>query len=103
MRSPITLMTLARLGRSITLNAPSAFPSYFAAASTNIVTQARTMSAKPTFSAGEDEVKIANEVSSLLSTHGGRWTLTSEGKGLERSFRFKTFKKTWVRNNVLRG
>ncbi|EJT74543.1 hypothetical protein GGTG_08383 [Gaeumannomyces tritici R3-111a-1] len=26
---------------------------------------------------------------------GGRWTLTVDGGGLERSFRFKTFAKTW--------
>lgn len=27
---------------------------------------------------------------------GGRWRLTESGKGIERNFRFKGFKKTWV-------
>jgi len=28
-------------------------------------------------------------------TGQGRWTLTAQGSGLERTFKFKTFKKTW--------
>lgn len=32
----------------------------------------------------------------LLASHGGKWTLTSDGEALERSFKFKNFTKTWV-------
>lgn len=32
----------------------------------------------------------------LLVSHGGKWTLTSDGEALERSFKFKNFTKTWV-------
>ncbi|KAM0254990.1 hypothetical protein ACHAQJ_006218 [Trichoderma viride] len=36
----------------------------------------------------------------LLASHGGRWTLTSDGEALERSFKFKNFAKTWVYNTT---
>lgn len=32
----------------------------------------------------------------LLVSNGGKWTLTSDGEALERSFKFKNFTKTWV-------
>lgn len=37
-------------------------------------------------------------LSALLASDGvgGRWTLTADGEGVERMFRFKTFAKTWV-------
>ncbi|KAK4181829.1 hypothetical protein QBC36DRAFT_345 [Triangularia setosa] len=31
----------------------------------------------------------------LLALHGGRWTITEDGTGLERYFNFKTFAKAW--------
>ncbi|KAH8121333.1 transcriptional coactivator/pterin dehydratase [Trichoderma asperelloides] len=31
----------------------------------------------------------------LLVSNGGKWTLTSDGEALERSFKFKNFTKTW--------
>lgn len=52
--------------------------------------------AQPRFSSGTDETKAAQDVQELLSTSGGRWTLAGEGQALERSFKFKTFAKTWV-------
>ena len=56
---------------------------------------------QPAFSAGSDEGTLRESLSSLLTEAGGRWQLTSEGTGLERSFKFKTFAKTWVRLYVL--
>ena len=51
---------------------------------------------QPRFSTGTDEAKAAQDVKPLLSTEGGRWTLAADGQALERSFKFKTFGKTWV-------
>ncbi|KAL9488699.1 hypothetical protein ACSS6W_000976 [Trichoderma asperelloides] len=36
----------------------------------------------------------------LLVSNGGKWTLTSDGEALERSFKFKNFTKTWVYNTT---
>lgn len=54
------------------------------------------MAASPKFSEGSDEPRLTKELDGLLSN---RWTLTTDGKGIERSFKFKTFAKTWVRLN----
>jgi hypothetical protein len=50
------------------------------------------------FSAGSDEAALTTAVAPLLSDSdtGGRWILTKDGAAIERSFRFKTFAKTWV-------
>lgn len=62
------------------------------------------------FSSGTDETTALPALQALLSPSqtvggdgaasgvGGRWTLTKEGEALERTFKFKTFTKTWVRN-----
>ncbi|KAH7035572.1 pterin 4 alpha carbinolamine dehydratase-domain-containing protein [Microdochium trichocladiopsis] len=49
------------------------------------------------FSRGTDEQAMNQKLQSLLAGagQGGRWTLISSGQGLERSFKFKTFAKTW--------
>ncbi|KAI1814346.1 transcriptional coactivator/pterin dehydratase [Poronia punctata] len=49
------------------------------------------------FSAGVDEAALTAALQELLSSagKGGRWTLIPSGKGLERSFKFKNFTKTW--------
>ncbi|KAI1468792.1 transcriptional coactivator/pterin dehydratase [Daldinia caldariorum] len=51
----------------------------------------------PKFSAGIDEAALTPTLEPLLASarRGGRWVLTASGEGLERSFRFKTFAKTW--------
>ncbi|CAH0048869.1 unnamed protein product [Clonostachys solani] len=54
-----------------------------------------TLPVSPRFSKGTDETTAVSSLQSLLSSEGGRWTLTSEGEALERSFKFKTFAKTW--------
>ncbi|KAK7956106.1 pterin 4 alpha carbinolamine dehydratase-domain-containing protein [Apiospora aurea] len=51
--------------------------------------------AQAKFSAGSDEVVLKPKLQSLLAETGGRWNLISSGEGLERSFKFKTFAKTW--------
>ncbi|RYP42301.1 hypothetical protein DL768_010350 [Monosporascus sp. mg162] len=56
----------------------------------------------PKFSAGSDEQTMSRTLEPLLESagRGGRWTLTPNGEGLERSFKFKTFAKTWVYNTA---
>ena len=61
--------------------------------------------AQPSISTGQDEGEILSGLDSLLnggSDCQGQWTLTSDGKGLERIFQFKTFKDTWVGHFFLR-
>ncbi|KAG9255865.1 uncharacterized protein F5Z01DRAFT_517168 [Emericellopsis atlantica] len=53
----------------------------------------RTMATKARFSDGTDEATATPALNALLSKH---WTLAKEGEALERSFKFKTFSKTWV-------
>ncbi|KAL8338748.1 hypothetical protein RB601_006217 [Gaeumannomyces tritici] len=61
---------------------------------------------RPTYSPGSDAAQLDAALAPLLAPSsssssspppgpGGRWTLTVDGGGLERSFRFKTFAKTW--------
>lgn len=60
----------------------------------------------PKFSAGSDESSLYKKLQTLLppgegngsqaAAPGGRWALIPSGEGLERSFKFKTFAKTWV-------
>lgn len=51
------------------------------------------MAAKTRFSEGSDVTLLTNAVDGLTS---GKWAITADGQGLERSFKFKTFAKTWV-------
>ncbi|KAK3687646.1 pterin 4 alpha carbinolamine dehydratase-domain-containing protein [Podospora appendiculata] len=52
---------------------------------------------QPAFSSGSDQAALEAALVPLLSAHGagGRWTLAGEGHALERTFKFKTFAKTW--------
>ncbi len=52
---------------------------------------------QPTFSPTYPPKLGTRALSPLLRTNGGKWDLIASGEGVERSFRFKTFKKTWVR------
>ncbi|KAI1461951.1 transcriptional coactivator/pterin dehydratase [Annulohypoxylon moriforme] len=51
----------------------------------------------PQFSAGVDEPALMRTLEPLLASasRGGRWGLIPGGEGIERSFKFKTFAKTW--------
>jgi pterin-4a-carbinolamine dehydratase len=53
--------------------------------------------AQPTFSSNYSAEQGTKDLEPLLKTNGGKWTLIESGKGVERTFKFKTFKKTWVR------
>ena len=56
----------------------------------------RTMTTTPRFAPGVDSDVLGPKLHPLLTSSGGRWDLTSSGEGIERSFKFKTFAKTWV-------
>lgn len=53
------------------------------------------MAAKVKFAEGSDEAVLTKALDGLTSGTP-RWSLTSNGQGIERSFKFKTFAKTWV-------
>lgn len=63
-------------------------------------TQPATMPVEVEYSAGEDAKQMAEQLKPLLAENGGRWTLTEDGKGLERDVKFKTFKTTWVSPSI---
>lgn len=63
-------------------------------ASPRSFSRSAAMAATPKFSEGSDEPRLTKELDGLLSN---KWTLTADGQGIERSFKFKTFAKTWVR------
>ncbi|KAI0482453.1 pterin-4-alpha-carbinolamine dehydratase family protein [Xylariaceae sp. FL0804] len=53
---------------------------------------------RPAFSEGADVPALSRALAPLLlrgGGGGGRWALTPDGAGLERSFRFRNFAKTW--------
>lgn len=52
-------------------------------------------------SSNSDPVLVTESVKSLVSETGGRWSLTRNSDGLEREFKFKTFKKTWEFMNLV--
>lgn len=59
----------------------------------------RHISAMPSakFSPGSEGPVMEAALTDLLAEGGsGRWTLTADGQGIERNFKFKTFTKTWV-------
>jgi 4a-hydroxytetrahydrobiopterin dehydratase len=45
-------------------------------------------------SKGESIEALVSQTTSLVDS--GRWKLCNDGKALERQFKFKTFKATWV-------
>lgn len=56
---------------------------------------------EPAISKGADVDALKQRLNPLLSTNGGRWTLTKNGEAMERTFKFKTFTKTWVSGHTL--
>ncbi|KAI4727023.1 transcriptional coactivator/pterin dehydratase [Aureobasidium sp. EXF-10728] len=57
-------------------------------------------SARFQFSAGEDEEQLGRDATALTQGRG-RWKVTNDNRGLERTFRFKTFKATWEFMNTV--
>ncbi|KAF2771218.1 transcriptional coactivator/pterin dehydratase [Teratosphaeria nubilosa] len=53
-------------------------------------------------SEGHDESQVLSQATELVSPNG-RWRLTNFGAGLERDFKFKTFKSTWDFMNDIAG
>lgn len=51
------------------------------------------MTPQARFADGSDEASLTNELNKLTAAG---WALTDSGQGIERSFKFKTFAKTWV-------
>jgi len=51
------------------------------------------------FSAGYDPELGERELKPLLRQNGGKWEVIESGRGVQRGFRFKSFKKTWVCNS----
>lgn len=50
----------------------------------------------PDFSSTYSPAKAQKDLSPLLKSNGGKWTLIESGKGIERGFRFRGFKRCWV-------
>jgi len=57
--------------------------------------------AQLSISAGEDNGAVLDQTTKLVDS--GKWTLCNDGKGLERPFKFKTFKATWDFMNHVAG
>ncbi|KAK4450123.1 pterin 4 alpha carbinolamine dehydratase-domain-containing protein [Podospora aff. communis PSN243] len=52
---------------------------------------------EPMFSAGTNPTtQLQVQLDSLLAPGDGQWKLTDDGKGLERSFKFKNFDRAWA-------
>ncbi|KAK0643568.1 pterin 4 alpha carbinolamine dehydratase-domain-containing protein [Cercophora newfieldiana] len=51
---------------------------------------------QPKFSAGTVPADAETALAPLLTSGGGRWSLTADGEGLERTFKFTGFAKAWV-------
>ncbi|CEJ84373.1 hypothetical protein VHEMI03457 [[Torrubiella] hemipterigena] len=58
------------------------------------IARALSVMSQPRFSPGTNEAAAAETVSGLV-TPMGLWSLTKDGQALERTFKFKTFGKTW--------
>ena len=55
---------------------------------------------KPQVPSGQDEADIIAKLKPLITPQSEtrvRWALVLDGAGIQRSFKFKTFKKAWVR------
>lgn len=50
-------------------------------------------------SQGGDPETLVQQATDLVDN--GKWKVCNEGKGLERPFKFKTFKATWVRKIIV--
>lgn len=49
-------------------------------------------------SQGESTEALVSQTTALVDS--GRWKLCNDGKGLERQFKFRTFKATWVYHKI---
>jgi hypothetical protein len=51
---------------------------------------------QPVFSSNYPSEEGTLDLAPLLKANGGKWELIESGKGIERGFKFKGFKKCWV-------
>lgn len=82
---------------STTLVRPTISPPHFNATTFFARSVSRTtvaMAPQPKFAEGSDEAALTRDLDRLVSG-GGRWALTDDGQGVQRSFKFKTFAKNW--------
>lgn len=78
------------------LRIPIGIPNFAPVRQPRFGLRAKSSMTRPKFSAGSDEEALEEALSGILSNSGGRWAMTSTGEGLERTFKFKTFSRTWV-------
>ncbi|KAK0111385.1 hypothetical protein ONS95_001746 [Cadophora gregata] len=65
------------------------------------MTTSTSAAPQPTFSSNYPPTQGTADLEPLLKINGGKWTLIESGKGIERCFKFKTFKKTWEFMNLI--
>ncbi|KAM3506934.1 hypothetical protein MY10362_002054 [Beauveria mimosiformis] len=94
--TPIATFTKRSAAAVMPLDVASASP-FFGAVGTF-----STMPMPPSFSAGTDKNAATEALRPLITPNvGGRWTLTADGYGIERRFKFPTFNKTWEFMNAV--
>ncbi|KIN07752.1 hypothetical protein OIDMADRAFT_108671 [Oidiodendron maius Zn] len=72
-----------------------------AATQSRNITSTSSSSSPPNFSSNYNPEQGKRDLAPLLKENGGKWELIETGKGLERGFKFKTFKKTWEFMNII--
>ncbi|PBP23996.1 PCD-like protein [Diplocarpon rosae] len=82
-------------------SAPRSYTKYKAYCNSSTCKMSSHHSPTPAFSASYDPSQATRDLTPLLRANGGRWTLTENGKGVQRSFKFKTFKRTWEFMNLI--
>jgi len=100
MRPPISLTS--HIHRSIRQTIPTPIHHHHPSrpfTSSSIKMSSASTTPQPTFSSNYDPAQGNQDLAPLLKSNGGKWTLIESGKGVERGFKFKTFKKTWVRSS----
>ena len=110
-RLPTRLLLSSSTGRNVRIRLPplpprsdnliAAHPAQFTMAdpSKSITSSANSQpvaALAPEFSAGADIPRLMTELRALIQPDG-HWALSPDARGLEHTFKFKTFKQTWVR------
>merc|ERR1712098_842095 len=102
MRPPISLTS--HIHRSIRQTIPTPIHHHHPSrpfTSSSIKMSSASTTPQPTFSSNYDPAQGNQDLAPLLKSNGGKWTLIESGKGVERGFKFKTFKKTWEFMNLV--
>lgn len=94
--TPFTLTRTLLLPKHITRIPRVSMDPIGAATQSRNITSTSSSSGPPNFSSNYNPEQGTRDLAPLLKENGGKWELIETGKGLERGFKFKTFKKTWV-------